>query len=149
VYFIDLMKSYLTFLILKWKTKNTTLSESDVIEDSSKSICNNQGVPKEMNDWLRVFNATLKNIYFSYIVAVNLLVKETGENHDMPQVTYKFYHIMLYTSPWWGFELTTLVVIWTNYIGISNSNYRTITTTTIPVSKEIWRFINVSTVRSF
>jgi hypothetical protein len=62
------------------KNKKYHAVESDVIEDSSKSICNNQGVPKEMNDWLRVFNATLKNIYFSYIVAVNLLVKETGEN---------------------------------------------------------------------
>ena len=31
---------------------------------------------------------------------------------DLPQVTDKLYHIMLYTSPWAGFELTTLVVIW-------------------------------------
>ena len=143
MYFIDLMKSYLAFLVLKWKTKNTTLSEADVNEDSSKSICNNQGVPKEMNDWLRVFNATLKKIFQLFRCG-----QFTGEgNRRKPRPAAS--HIMLYTSPWAGFELTTLVVIWTNYIGISNSNYRTITITTIPVSKEIWRFINVSTVRSF
>jgi len=30
---------------------------------------------------------------------------------DMSQVTYKLYHIMLHTSPWSRFELTTSVVI--------------------------------------
>ena len=30
---------------------------------------------------------------------------------DLPQVTDKLYHIMLYTSPCAGFELTTSVVI--------------------------------------
>ena len=30
---------------------------------------------------------------------------------DLSQVTDKLYHIMLYTSPWLGFELTS-VVIW-------------------------------------
>jgi hypothetical protein len=36
----------------------------------------------------------------------------------------------LYTSPWAGFQLTTLVVIGTDYIGSCKSNYHTITTTT-------------------
>jgi hypothetical protein len=34
-----------------------------------------------------------------------------------PQVTDKLYHIMLYTSAWSRFELTTLVVIGTDCIG--------------------------------
>ena len=37
-----------------------------------------------------------------------------------------------YTSPWAGFELTTLVVIGTDCIGSYKSNYHTITTTTAP-----------------
>jgi hypothetical protein len=35
---------------------------------------------------------------------------------------------MLYTSPWSGFELTTLVVIGTDCIGSCKCNYHTITT---------------------
>ena len=35
---------------------------------------------------------------------------------DLSQVTDKLYHIMLYTSPWSRFELTTSVVIGTDYI---------------------------------
>jgi hypothetical protein len=40
-----------------------------------------------------------------------------------------FYHIMLYTSPWSRFELTTSVVIGTDYICSCKSNYHTITAT--------------------
>jgi len=36
---------------------------------------------------------------------------------DLSQITDKLYHIMLYTSPWLRFELTTLVVIGTDCIG--------------------------------
>jgi hypothetical protein len=36
------------------------------------------------------------------------------------------YHIMLNTSPWTGFKLTTLVVIGTDYTGSCKSNYHTI-----------------------
>ena len=41
--------------------------------------------------WVRVmvFNATFNNISV-------LLVEENGETHDLPQVTDKLYHIMLY-----------------------------------------------------
>ena len=53
--------------------------------------------------------------YFSYIVAVSFI----GEgNHwtrkkptDLSQVTVKLYHIMLCTSPWSRFVITTSVVI--------------------------------------
>jgi hypothetical protein len=55
---------------------------------------------------------------------------------NLSQVTDKLYHIMLYsieyTSPWMGFELTTLVVIGTDCTGSCNSNYHTITTTAVP-----------------
>jgi hypothetical protein len=49
---------------------------------------------------------------------------------DLSLVTDKLYHIMLYTSPWSKFELTTSVVIGTDCIGSCRSNYHTITATT-------------------
>jgi hypothetical protein len=52
---------------------------------------------------------------------------------DMSQVTDKLYHIMLYTSPWSTFELTTSIVIDTDCIGSCKSNNHTITTTTAPL----------------
>ena len=50
---------------------------------------------------------------------------------DLSQVTDKLYQIMLYTSPWSRFELTS-VVICTDCIGSCKSNYNTITATTAP-----------------
>jgi len=47
-------------------------------------------------------------------------VEGTGgprENHQPVAITDKLYHIMLYTSPWPRFELTTSVVIGTDCIG--------------------------------
>ena len=49
---------------------------------------------------------------------------------DLPQVTDKLYHIMLYATPWSRFELKTSVVIGTDCIGSCKSNYYTITVMT-------------------
>jgi hypothetical protein len=54
-----------------------------------------------------VFNATFNNISAILWRSV-LLVEETT---DLSQVTVKLYHIMLHTSPWSRFKLTTSVVI--------------------------------------
>ena len=69
-----------------------------------------------------VFNVTFNNISVILWQSV-LLVEETT---DLLQVTDKFYHIMLYTSPSSRFELTTSVVIGTDCIGSCKSNYHMI-----------------------
>ena len=45
---------------------------------------------------------------------------------NLAQVTDKLYYLMLYISPCSRFELTTSVVIGTDYIGSCKSNYHTI-----------------------
>jgi hypothetical protein len=92
---------------------------------------------------LMVFNATFNNIsVISWRSA--LLVEETGgpgENHrPVASLTDKLYHIMLYTSPWSRFELTTSVVIGTGCIGSCKSSYHKITATTSP--SIIWDYLN-------
>ena len=62
-----------------------------------------------------------------YIAAVSVF---GGRNRR--QGTARLYYIMLYTSPWSRFELTTSVVIGTDCICSFKSNYHTITATTLP-----------------
>jgi hypothetical protein len=72
-------------------------------------------------------NTITLNIHFSYWFRVTVNLKGTDVNEheqlfnftlsDLPQVTDKLYHIMLYWVylTWTGFELATLVVIGTDY----------------------------------
>ena len=86
--------------------------------------------------WFMVFDATFNNISVISCGRSVLLVEKTGvpgENHDLSEVTDKLYHIIEYTSPWTGFELTTLVVIDIYFTCSCNSNYHTITITTSPI----------------
>ena len=55
---------------------------------------------------------------------------------DLSQVTDKRYHIILYTSPWSRFELTTSMVIGTDCICSCKSNYHTIMATIAPHTKD-------------
>ena len=90
-----------------------------------------------------LFNTTFNNIIVISWLSV-LLVEETRENHRKEQVTDKLYHIMLYTSPWSRFKLTTTVVIGTDCLGSCKSNYHTITAMTAPqigFNLETWHVI--------
>ena len=75
-----------------------------------------------------VFNATFNNISVISRWSV-LLVEETGlpgENHrpvSSHWQTLSQYVVFEYTSPWTGFELTTLVVIDTDCTGSCKSNF--------------------------
>ena len=60
-------------------------------------------------------------------------LEDPEKNTDMSQVTDKRYHIMLSTSHWSRFELTTSVVIGTDCI--SSSNYHIIRPTTVPINQ--------------
>jgi hypothetical protein len=83
----------------------------------------------------------LSTIFQLYRGGTVLLVEKTT---DLSQVTDKLFHIMLCTSPWSRFELTTSVVIGTGCICSCISNYHTITATTAPlcVSNRIYRLLN-------
>ena len=74
--------------------------------------------------------------YFSYIMAVNFIGGGNRSTLRKPPTCHKSLTNFItwccieYTSPWAGFELTTLVMIGTDCIGDCISNYQTITATT-------------------
>jgi len=74
--------------------------------------------------------------------------EDPEKTNDLSQVIDKLYHIMLYTSPWSRFELTTSVVIGTDCIDSCKSNYHTITATMAHFPILFWNytfFIGVTT----
>ena len=73
---------------------------------------------------LMVLNTSFINI--SVILWRSVLL--VGKTTDLSQVIDKRYHIMLYTSSWSRFELTTSVVIDTDCICSCKCNYHTIIT---------------------
>jgi hypothetical protein len=79
------------------------------------------------------YATTFNNILVIPWQSVLLVEVDPGKTTYLSQVTEKLYR-MLCTSPWSRFELTTLVVIGTDYIGSCKSNYHTITATTAPTS---------------
>ena len=81
-----------------------------------------------------VLNATFNNISIISWRSV-LLVDETGIHRSVAShwQTFITYYCIENTSPWTGFELTTLVVLGIDCKGSCKSNYRVITTTTTPI----------------
>jgi hypothetical protein len=81
-----------------------------------------------------VFKATFNNI--SAISSGQFYWWRKSEDQekttDLSQATDELYHIMLCTSLWLGFELTS-VVIGTDCIGSCKSNYHSITATMDPI----------------
>jgi hypothetical protein len=73
--------------------------------------------------WLDTFLLyTVTDQYVALLVPDSCWATVRNGNRDLSQVPDKLYHILLYTSPWSGFELTTSVVIGTDCINLDVSS---------------------------
>jgi hypothetical protein len=75
--------------------------------------------------------------------------EDSQKTTDLSQVNDKLYHIMLYTSPWSRFKLTTSVVIGTDCIDTCKSNYHTIIATTPPLENMVPPSLTCITLQIF
>ena len=85
--------------------------------------------------YFMVFNATFNKISvisWRLVLLVGTKPEDPEKTIDLSHITDKLHHIIVYTSLWSRFELTTSVVICTDCIGSCISNYHTITATTVP-----------------
>jgi hypothetical protein len=110
------------------------------------STLKNVIVHQDLQGWYMVFNAA-----FSYIMAVSFIGRGNWSTRRKPPTCRKPLTNFIitccieYTSPWSGFELTTLVVIDTYCIGSYKSNYYMITTPPPKTYSVHLRSISIST----
>jgi hypothetical protein len=73
--------------------------------------------------WIKGCIRKQKGIQFKVVFSKLTIIFTLITFYSKVTVTDKLYHIMLYTSPWLRFELTTSVVIGTDGIGCVNNCY--------------------------
>jgi hypothetical protein len=100
-------------------------------------FCNYKGLFLQCVHWLMKCSFHII-VVVSFIGGVNRRTWKKPIN--LSYVTDKLYHIILYTSPWSRFGLTTSVVIGTVCIGSCKSNYHTITATTALILELVLQF---------
>jgi len=132
-----------------WATRNSLKTVGELRCSgricSSFSTCNTRHVALATNwmtshEWGKARVVIMKNvtssssivIYSRNDIAENWFMVFNATFNNISAISWR------YTSPWTGFELTTLVVIGTDCIGSCKSNYHT-TTTAPSLQIDVWR----------